>query len=168
MRVLAVLLIAVAAVAAVLIHGREETWQLVFGPADLGAVDFQALERSGWPNDALACRRRVCPKSTPDVVPPIYAVPADELDAVLHAAVTLEPLIDRVDTSSAKHAGRYVQRSRLLRFPDTISVRTIALGPKRSTVALYSRSKIGYSDMGANKARLERWIKLLDELPKAK
>lgn len=168
MRALAILLIAVAAVAALLIHGREETWQLVFGPSDLGAVDFRVLQRSAWPNDALACPRDFCPKSASDIVPPVYAVTADELDTALHAAVTLEPLIDRVDTAPAKHASRYVQRSPLMRFPDTISVRTIDLGPRRSTLALYSRSKIGYSDLGANKARLERWIALLDTLPKAK
>jgi uncharacterized protein (DUF1499 family) len=34
----------------------------------------------------------------------------------------------------------------------------VARGENRSTVALYSRSQIGYWDHGVNRARLERWL----------
>ncbi len=64
---------------------------------------------------------------------------------------------------------RYVQRTALLGFPDTIVVRFVAVGAERSSIALYSRSKFGYSDLGANKARLERWLAALArEVPAVK
>ena len=49
---------------------------------------------------------------------------------------------------------RYVVRSKRMRFPDTVNVRIFGAGDQGSTLALYSRSQIGYSDMGANEQRL--------------
>jgi uncharacterized protein (DUF1499 family) len=56
---------------------------------------------------------------------------------------------------------RYVQRSRVLRFPDTINVKVAALPGGGSTVLIYSRSQLGRSDLGVNRARIERWIGLI-------
>ena len=55
----------------------------------------------------------------------------------------------------------YIQRSRLMRYPDYISVKFIALENDRSTLAIYSRSRFGRSDLGVNKARIKAWIKAL-------
>jgi uncharacterized protein (DUF1499 family) len=51
----------------------------------------------------------------------------------------------------------YVARSRLMGFPDAISVRLVPVG-EGTRVEVYSRSRFGYSDMGVNAARVERWI----------
>lgn len=51
-----------------------------------------------------------------------------------------------------------MQRTPLLGFPDTIDVLYVDLPDGRSSLALYSRSKLGYRDLGANRARLERWL----------
>ena len=48
-------------------------------------------------------------------------------------------------------------------FPDTINVKVMPVPDGGSTVLLYSRSKLGHSDMGVNRARLERWIGLIEE-----
>jgi uncharacterized protein (DUF1499 family) len=45
-----------------------------------------------------------------------------------------------------------------MRFPDTINVLIIPISADASTLALYSRSQIGYSDWGVNRKRLERWL----------
>lgn len=66
-----------------------------------------------------------------------------------------------VDSDRQTHRLRYVQRTAIMHFPDTISVRFIDLGPGKATLAIYSRSQIGYSDVGANKARVLRWLALL-------
>jgi uncharacterized protein (DUF1499 family) len=50
------------------------------------------------------------------------------------------------------------QRTALMRFVDTIVVRVVPLADGQSSFAAYSRSEIGYSDMGVNQARLEDWI----------
>jgi len=56
-----------------------------------------------------------------------------------------------------------VQRSALFRFPDTVSIEVIPLGDSRSTLAIYSRSTYGYSDLGVNRKRIERWLARLAE-----
>jgi uncharacterized protein (DUF1499 family) len=53
---------------------------------------------------------------------------------------------------------RYVQRSAVFGFPDTIVVRFLDQPGGTSTVAIYSRSQLGQRDMGVNKARVERWL----------
>jgi len=54
-------------------------------------------------------------------------------------------------------------RSRLMRYPDTVVARIYGAGPGRSMLGLYSRSQIGYSDMGMNRARIERWLAAIDD-----
>jgi uncharacterized protein (DUF1499 family) len=52
----------------------------------------------------------------------------------------------------------YVQRTAYWRLPDIITVRFIETEHGRSTLAVYSRSVYGHSDLGANKARIEAWL----------
>ena len=58
-----------------------------------------------------------------------------------------------------------VQRTALLRFPDYIDV---AIQPAPggngdgSTIAIYSRSRFGYSDLGVNRKRVEDWMAALE------
>jgi uncharacterized protein (DUF1499 family) len=57
-----------------------------------------------------------------------------------------------------------VQRSRLLRFPDLITIRFIAIDANRTTLAIYSRSVWGQGDMGVNKARIRGWVGRLNNI----
>ena len=45
-----------------------------------------------------------------------------------------------------------------MRYPDTVDVLVLPAEGGRSTVAIYSRSQIGRSDLGANLARIRRWL----------
>ncbi len=72
--------------------------------------------------------------------------------------IASEPRVAIVFAGDDELTERYIQRSALLRFPDTIVVRYFDLPGEMSTLAVYSRSQLGYSDMGKNKARVERWL----------
>jgi uncharacterized protein (DUF1499 family) len=50
-----------------------------------------------------------------------------------------------------------------MRFPDTVDALVVGRGEGRSTVALYSRSQVGYSDLGVNRARIARWLERIGE-----
>jgi len=103
------------------------------------------------------------------VVPPRYAVDARALRAAMAAVIATEPNITRVHWDEASGTERYVQRSERLGFPDTIIVRYLDEPDSRSSIAIYSRSQIGRSDLGANKARIERWLtKLGQKAPPAR
>ncbi len=152
---------AVAILAAFLIAGPERIWAL-FGPADLGPVSFETLKRRSSPNDALACPQDTCTAKS-DVAPPVFAVSAPDLQKAFTKVIASEPSVEQVASGDGGLTARYIQRTRIMRFPDTIVVRFIDLGDARSTIALYSRSQLGESDFGVNHARIERWLKKLSK-----
>ncbi|MCU4655150.1 DUF1499 domain-containing protein [Roseibacterium sp. SDUM158016] len=51
----------------------------------------------------------------------------------------------------------YVVRTRIMGFPDAVSIRLSPEG-EGTRVEIFSRSRFGYSDMGVNAARVARWI----------
>ncbi len=55
----------------------------------------------------------------------------------------------------------YVQTSKHLKMPDYITVKFIEVDADHSTIAIYSRSRFGYGDLGVNKRRVENWLKPL-------
>jgi uncharacterized protein (DUF1499 family) len=144
---------------------REESvlahlWEMMIGPPDLGAVDFETFARSTKPNNALACPPDLCRNAKADITLPVYQMSDDDLRAAFMKVAMAEQdvaLVYRSTQAGRPVQDRYIQRTRLMRFPDTIDVRFIALGNDTSTMAIYSRSQIGHSDMGVNIARIRRW-----------
>lgn len=64
-----------------------------------------------------------------------------------------EPRTEVLAGSAGEGMITYVSRSKLWGFPDYITV-----WQDEGEVFLYSRLRFGRSDMGVNRARLERWI----------
>lgn len=141
--------------------GPDRVW-MALGPPDLGAVDFATLQRRTTPNDALACPPGKCAAKA-DITPPVYAVSAAQLRTAFARMIAVEPRVVMVAGDDPGLTERYIQRSRLMRFPDTVVVRYFDLPGGRSTIALYSRSQLGTSDLGVNRARVERWLDRLAE-----
>jgi uncharacterized protein (DUF1499 family) len=77
--------------------------------------------------------------------------------------ISSEPRITAVASDDATLTDRYIQRSALMRYPDTIVVKFFDLPDGRSTIAVYSRSQLGKSDLGVNRVRIERWLAKLGE-----
>ena len=97
-------------------------------------------------------------------MPPLFAVDANGLRTAMAKVIASEPRITLMDANETALTERYVQRSGLLGFPDTIVVRYIERPEGRSTLAIYSRSQLGHSDLGVNMARLERWLRELERI----
>lgn len=147
-----------ALVLAVLVTGPERIWAQ-FGPADLGDVDFATLERRTTPNDALACLPAFCAAKA-DVAAPIFMKPLGDVFLAVQDALAQEPDLEQVAADAGQGTSRYVQRSRLMRFPDTINVK-VAPADGGVAVLIYSRSQLGKGDMGVNRQRVERWVGLI-------
>ncbi len=157
--IITILGLIVLAVAVVLAVGPERLWER-FGPADLGDVEFATLVRRDQPNDALACLPEYC-EAKIDIPAPVIAKPQADVFLAVQQALAGEPGLEQVAGDAAAGTLRYVQRSKLMRFPDTISVQVMPASGGGSAVLLYSRSQLGKSDFGVNRARLERWIGLI-------
>ena len=149
----------VLAVAGFLTLGPERLWA-EFGPPDLGAVRFATLQRSATPNDALACLPEFCAAKA-DLPAPVIARPVNEVFLAVQEAVEREPRLEQVEAHAAQGTLRYVQRSKVMGFPDTINVRVVPTVNGGSAVLIYSRSQIGKGDMGVNLARVKRWSELI-------
>ncbi len=143
--------------------GIDDAYALLFGPPDLGPVDFETLSRRSSPNDALACPEGVCPAGASDIVTPVYPVSAPVLREIVRAVAARQPRTVLVFAARREGEDRFIARSRLMRYPDTVNVRIYGAGEGRSTLALYSRSQIGHSDLGANRARIETWLAAIAE-----
>lgn len=154
------LLAALLAAAAFVVIGPERVWSL-FGPADLGEVDFATLSRRATPNDALACLPALCAAQA-DVAAPEFQRPFADVFRAVQDAVVHEPGLEQVGADAAAGTLRFVQRSRLMGFPDTINVSVVPVEGGGSAVLIYSRSQLGQSDMGVNLARVKRWIGLIE------
>lgn len=155
-RVAFIVLVLVLAAAAFSL--RETAWRLIGGPADQGPVLFENLTRTGKPNDFLLCPPDLCANG--DGAAPVFAASGE---ALLKATLAL---INEEVIGEEGFAFRYVARTPLLRFPDTVSIRIIPLDETRATLAVYSRSLIGHSDLGANRARVENLLAKLQETVK--
>ena len=161
LKLLAVLFVAlvVAFAAAFLILGPERLWAQ-FGPSDLGDVDFATLQRRATPNDALACLPEFCAAKA-DIPAPEISRPFGDVFLAVQDAVVHEPGLEQVDADAATGTLRFVQRSPLLGFPDTVNVKVVPEADGRTAVLIYSRSQIGKADMGVNLARVKRWAALI-------
>lgn len=141
------------------LYGRENTWTAIAGPADLGDQDLLSITRVEKPNDALFCSQGLCEGVRVDkVLPNIEMSPAALIAALDEAARKHSPRIQRVDDGSEPTRARYITRSNLMRYPDTAWLQTVKMPDGSAGIIAYSRSQLGYSDLGANKARLEMWL----------
>ena len=142
--------------------GIDDLYARAFGPADLGPVEFETLVRRSSPNDALACPAGVCPRAGADLVPPVFGVNGPALRQALREIAAADGA-ELVYAETTGLTDRFVARTPLMRFPDTIDAMIVDRGPDAATLALYSRSQIGHSDLGANRARLARWLDALGQ-----
>ncbi len=152
-------------VALSLLTSKEESmlavvYETIFGSPDLGPVDFETFTRASSPNTALACPPGFCRNAPADFDPGVFQGSDEDLRKRFTEFVLAQPRVVPV----YRHAqpglamqDRYVQRSATMSFPDTINVRFIALSDTTSTLAIYSRSQLGHSDMGVNLARIRLW-----------
>ena len=152
--------------AAFIFAAGERTWAILAGPADQGPVNFATLKLRTSPNQYLVCPPGKC-EARADQPAPLFAAAEQRLRETLIASWSAMPRTRHVAGSADPASGeiRFVQTSAILQFPDTISVYTWPAGENSSTLAVYSRSLVGRSDLGANEERVNSWLAALPLAP---
>lgn len=146
-------------------YGWEKVWYSIHGPADLGSVQFSNLSKISGRDQILICPDLICDETHRDQISPLYATDALTLRTAFIKILEQEPSLVRVDNNSDPLRLRYVQRSRLLRRPDTISVRFYNFDSgTNASLALYSRSHVAIPYLMENSKRAQRWLKRLKDL----
>lgn len=160
------------AIAFVLIYGRANFWTLMAGLPDQSRIVFATLELKPSPNQYLVCRPEMCAAAEPHRVPSVYAVPAATVRRALREVIRSTEGVDFLqvgeiriaasesenDYTQTQNTLRAVVRSPVMQFPDLISIDVVELSASRSTILVYSRSQLGWSDMNKNQQRVDRWL----------
>ena len=128
-----------------------------FPIGEVPPTDFATLALKATPNQYLVCPADLCAADA-DATAPEFALSAETLQAHWRTMVGAEPRVEFLGESDDGRQLDYVQRTARWRFPDLITVRFIALGSERSTLAIYSRAVYGQSDFGVNRERIEAWL----------
>lgn len=106
---------------------------------------------------------------------PVYPVDAVTLSAAWDRMIDQQPRVSVVaddrepvgETGAIEGIVTYVQRSALFGFPDYITVRFVSAtapldGGSASTLVVFSRSRLGQSDLGVNEKRVTAWLAALE------
>lgn len=125
-------------------------------------TDFATLKRPAKPNTFLIAPEGLCQAAKVDVVAPRYGVPAARLRQAFLQIVIAKPRISHSFRDDGALYDDFVVRSLLFRFPDLVSVLFQDEKGGKSTLAIYSRSVYGHSDLGVNRARTMGWIRDLN------
>jgi hypothetical protein len=127
------------------------------------AVGLSEL-RSPLPKNAfLACPPGYC-AAAEAITSPVFDMAWDRLREYWLEMISGEKRILRALADPGSRRYVYIQHSPLFRFPDIITVEFVPLGPDRSSLALYSRSRYGEYDFGKNRNRVEWWLLLLEKI----
>lgn len=165
-----IIAILVIAAATLFLVGPATLWQRVAGDPDMGAQTLQTLERTGKPNDALLGPEDALAIPS-DAPTPVFAVPPDELFDTLVARIDIAEDIQWVERDTENLYARGITTSPLMQFPDTNHIWVVPVGDNEphteSTLVLYSAAQLGQSDMGKNRERMNAWVALIDDVPKA-
>jgi len=116
-------------------------------------VDPMAAVLSGKPNQFL-----LKPENAP-----VFAVDAASLAQAFDDMAMAQPRVERLAGSVGELWLTYVQKSAVMRYPDYISMRFVDNADGTATLAVFSRSRYGHSDLGVNRGRVKKWIKALGQ-----
>jgi uncharacterized protein (DUF1499 family) len=121
-------------------------------------LDFATLVPDARPRRWLVLPSEFEAVASPDQDSPVFELTPE---AVLDAFKAVALAAPRV-TLVREEAGQIelVQRSKLFRFPDYITVQAFE-EQGGAALAIYSRAVIGYSDMGVNRKRIRAWLESL-------
>ncbi|MCG8354754.1 MAG: DUF1499 domain-containing protein [Kiloniellales bacterium] len=124
-------------------------------------VDLQSLQRSGSPNDFLACPPEFC-SARADIPGARFDLEGSKLLSIVRDVISSQPRTSIAAEDCEVGQIVAVQRSALLRFPDTVWLQIVPLDDESASLVLYSRSNQGLWDLGANGRRVRKWLSAIE------
>jgi uncharacterized protein (DUF1499 family) len=125
-------------------------------------LDPAAIALRGTPNDYLAAVPGTT-AATPHLRLTIHPLTPQELLACVDRIARSKPRVAVVAGNLDELMITYMQRSKIVGFPDYITVRAVprdtGLPEGAAALIVYSRSRYGHGDLGVNAQRIEGWMK---------
>jgi len=140
---------------------------LCLAAAGLLYIRLSPMSEARWHTDPATAPRPASPNfyalrdGDGDGRAPILPAPPEEVATALEALMAATPRVTRLAGDPQAGHVTYVQRSRLMGYPDAISIRLTGVeGGTRLDIV--SRSRFGYGDAGVNAARVTLWVARLE------
>ncbi|MEO0451654.1 MAG: DUF1499 domain-containing protein [Pseudomonadota bacterium] len=124
-------------------------------------ISFKTLKRPPKPNTCLVAPDAHTLATEPDFAPPVLNLTGRGLFSKFNEVVASERSFGRIEADAEALRIKFVATTGLMRFKDDVDIEIIPLDEGRSTFAIYSRSRVGYSDLGANRKRVTKLIDLV-------
>lgn len=98
-----------------------------------------------------------------DLPAPVYEANPAIIAKALDEFALRQPRTIRIAGTPEQGWMTYVQTSDRMRYPDYVSVLIMDIANEGlTTIAIFSRSRFGYGDLGVNEARVRRWLQPLE------
>lgn len=120
-------------------------------------LDVSTIPARRRPNACFACPASWA-RPDADIRTPVFDVSVDRLREAVVAIAAAEPRTNLITLDRDARQAEFEQRSRLFGFPDRITVCFEAIPEGGSTLAIFSRARLGYYDFGVNHRRVRRWL----------
>lgn len=129
-------------------------------------IEFAHLRGTGRRNQFAALPRGYqATPGLPHIASPEFAVPVAKLRDAFLETLEGEPRLILTAETDDRLQVEFVQRSRVFRLPDVVTVAFVPLSDCRSTLAIWSRARVGAYDFGVNHRRVRRWLgRLLERM----
>ena len=125
---------------------------------------LSSIERPKTPNTALYAPEGVEMTDKIDGHVPDYPVAKAKL---MSRACQIWSGLKHVSVETQDEAACYahfIQKTPLLKFKDDIHLEFLDRGEGKSSFIIYSASRVGKSDLGTNRKRVESWLQQLNDL----
>ncbi len=117
-------------------------------------ISFKSLKRPPKPNTCLAAPENHCLAAEPDFAPPTVEMTGRGLFSKLSEIISAERRWGSIETDAEQLRLKFIATTGLMRFKDDVDIEVIPVDDGHATLAIYSRSRVGYSDLGANRKRV--------------
>lgn len=135
-----------------------------FGSMTDFSIVRNRLPPSMQANEYIMCPKGKCPNAQV-IRSPEYNVDSKALEKIVDKVILSSDLrTNFIQEDKATNRREYVQRMRLLNWPDIITVQFYGDDDnKKSTIAMHSYSIFGGSDLGVNRNRVRDWLVQIDQ-----
>lgn len=116
-------------------------------------IDFATLEKSKKPNCYLIAPMGLCERAEPDAIAPVFRGAPGALFARVLGVLEQDAQYQDINSDRDGLAVSAVAVTKVFRFKDDIDIAVLP-AEEGATLAIYSRSRVGHSDLGKNKKRV--------------
>jgi len=123
-------------------------------------MDFAAFTPPETPNWYAACPPGWSQPWYREAAP-VFDLPPEELERDGLATLLRLPRVALLTRDEEDHQALLEQKTAVSGFTDSIVIGFVGLPDRRASLVIFSRSQVGYWDLGKNRSRVRGWIAAL-------